>query len=68
MDIRPDRALALAIRWLISFARKRSEHGMILRLSAEILDACNRRGAAVRKREETHKAANANKAFAHYRW
>ncbi len=68
IEVRAERSLALAMRWLINFARKRSEHGMILRLANEIVDAVNGRGAAVRKREDTHKMANANKAFAHYRW
>ena len=67
-DVRPDRAQALAIRWLIGSSRKRSEKTMEERLSAEFLDAANNRGAAVKKREDTHKMAEANRAFAHYRW
>lgn len=67
-EVRFDRAQALAIRWLIGSARKRSEKTMEERLSAEFLDASNNRGAAVKKREDTHKMAEANRAFAHYRW
>ncbi len=67
-EIRPSRKTALGIRWVISFARKRSEKGMVNKLAAELLDAANKRGAAVKKREDTHKMADANKAFAHYRW
>lgn len=67
-EVRPDRAQALAIRWLIGSARKRSEKTMIDRVSAELSDAANNRGAAVKKREDTHKMAEANRAFAHYRW
>jgi small subunit ribosomal protein S7 len=68
VDVRPDRAQALAIRWLISTARGRSEQTMTDRLSAELLDAANNRGASVKKREDTHRMAEANKAFSHYRW
>ncbi|MEM7652908.1 MAG: 30S ribosomal protein S7 [Pseudomonadota bacterium] len=68
VEVRSDRAQALAIRWLISNARSRSEHTMTERLSAELLDASNNRGAAVKKREDTHRMADANKAFSHYRW
>lgn len=68
VEVRPDRAQALAIRWLIINARKRSEKTMTERLSAELLDASNNRGASVKKRDDTHKMAEANKAFAHYRW
>ncbi len=68
VEVRPDRAQALAIRWLISAARKRSETTMVDRLSNELLDAANQRGAAVKKREDTHRMAEANKAFSHYRW
>ncbi len=68
VEVRPDRAQALAIRWLIINARKRSEKTMTERLAAELLDASNNRGASVKKREDTHKMAEANKAFAHYRW
>jgi len=67
-EIRPSRKTALGIRWVISFARKRSEKGMVNKLAAELLDAANKRGASVKKREDTHKMADANKAFAHYRW
>jgi small subunit ribosomal protein S7 len=68
VEVRSDRAQALAIRWLIISARKRSEVTMVDRLSGEILDASNERGGAVKKREDTHKMAEANRAFAHYRW
>ncbi len=68
MEVRPDRAQALAIRWLIAAARNRNEKTMKDRLAGELLDAANNRGAAVKKREDTHKMAEANKAFAHYRW
>jgi small subunit ribosomal protein S7 len=68
VEVRTERRQALAIRWLISMARKRSENTMTERLSGELLDAANNRGAAVKKREDTHKMAEANKAFSHYRW
>jgi small subunit ribosomal protein S7 len=68
VEVRPDRAQALAIRWLISTARERSESTMVDRLSGELLDASNNRGASVKKREDTHRMAEANKAFSHYRW
>jgi len=68
VDIRNDRSLALALRWIIDLSRKRSENTMVERLAGELLDAANNRGAAVKKREDTHKMAEANKAFAHYRW
>ena len=68
VDVRPDRAQALAIRWLIGIARSRPEKTMVDRLSAELLDASNNRGNAVKKREDTHKMAEANRAFSHYRW
>ncbi|MBU1612683.1 MAG: 30S ribosomal protein S7 [Proteobacteria bacterium] len=68
MEVRQDRQFALAIRWLISFARNRGEKGMTARLTGEFLDAYNNRGGAVKKREDVHKMAEANKAFAHYRW
>ncbi|MBY0281601.1 MAG: 30S ribosomal protein S7 [Alphaproteobacteria bacterium] len=67
-EVRSDRAQALAIRWLITAARKRSEKTMIDRVSSELSDAANNRGSAVKKREDTHKMAEANRAFAHYRW
>ena len=68
VEVRPERAQALAIRWLIQNARGRAEQTMTDRLSAELLDAANNRGASVKKREDTHKMAEANKAFSHYRW
>ncbi|MDR2075471.1 MAG: 30S ribosomal protein S7 [Desulfovibrio sp.] len=68
MEVRPDRQLSLSIRWLINYARARGEKGMIGKLTAEFLDAFNSRGGAVKKREDTHRMAEANKAFAHYRW
>ncbi len=68
VEVRPARAMALALRWLIGIARSRSENTMTERLSAELLDAANNRGATVKKREDTHKMADANKAFSHYRW
>ncbi|CAK0743369.1 30S ribosomal subunit protein S7 [Azospirillaceae bacterium] len=68
VEVRADRAQALAIRWLINSARSRSENTMMERLSAELLDAANQRGSAVKKREDTHRMAEANKAFSHYRW
>ena len=68
VEVRPERRQALALRWLVDNARKRSENTMIERLSGELLDASNNRGASVKKREDTHKMAEANKAFSHYRW
>ena len=68
VEVRPERRQALAIRWLIESARKRGEHTMEERLSAELMDAANNRGTAVKKREDTHRMAEANKAFSHYRW
>jgi small subunit ribosomal protein S7 len=68
IDIRPDRAQALAMRWLITYARGRGEKTMREKLALEIIDAAAGRGSAVKKREDTHKMAEANKAFAHYRW
>ena len=69
VEVRPERSQALAIRWLISSARAaRSENTMEERLSGELLDAANNRGVAVKKREDTHRMADANKAFSHYRW
>ncbi len=68
VEVRPERAQALAIRWMIAAARSRSETTMAARLSGEILDASNNRGNAVKKREDAHKMAEANRAFAHYRW
>ena len=68
VEVRPERSQALAIRWLISAARARSEHTMAARLSGELMDAANNRGNAVKKREDTHRMAEANRAFSHYRW
>ncbi len=68
VEVRPERAQALAIRWLITASRNRSETTMAARLSAELLDAANNRGNAVKKREDTHRMADANRAFSHYRW
>ena len=68
VDVRPERRQALAIRWLIAAARKRNETTMVERLSGELMDAANNRGSAVKKREDTHKMADANRAFSHYRW
>jgi small subunit ribosomal protein S7 len=68
MEVRPDRRQAMAMRWLIGFARARSGRSMEEKLAAELMDAANNQGAAIKKREDTHKMAEANKAFAHYRW
>ena len=68
MEVRPDRQVSLSIRWLITYARSRGEKGMSNKLAAELLDAFNSRGGAVKKKEDTHRMAEANKAFAHYRW
>lgn len=68
VEVRSDRRQALAIRWLISAARNRNETTMVDRLSGELLDAANNRGTAVKKREDTHRMADANRAFSHYRW
>lgn len=68
VEVRPERREALAIRWLINASRSRNEHTMEERLAGELLDAVNSRGSAVKKREDTHKMADANKAFSHYRW
>lgn len=68
VEVRPERRRALAIRWLIIAARSRNENTMVDRLSGELLDAANNRGAAVKKREDTHRMAEANRAFSHYRW
>jgi len=68
VEIRAERRQSLAIRWLINYSRSRSEKSMKEKLAAELLDAANNRGSAVKKREETHRMAEANKAFAHYRW
>lgn len=68
VEVRPDRRMALGMRWLINYAASRGEKTMAEKLAGEILDAANNRGGAVKKREDTHKMADANKAFAHYRW
>ncbi|QSA95968.1 30S ribosomal protein S7 [Methylococcus sp. EFPC2] len=68
VEVRPARRSALAMRWLIDAARKRGEKGMGLKLAGEVIDAHENRGSAVKKREDTHKMAEANKAFSHYRW
>lgn len=67
-EIRPSRRTALGIRWIIDYSRNRAEKGMARKLAGELLDAANKRGASVKKREDTHRMAEANKAFAHYRW
>ena len=68
IEVNTNRRTSLALRWLIGFARKRPERGMVQKLASEFMDAANLRGGAVKKREDTHKMAEANKAFAHYRW
>ena len=68
MEIRADRKQSLAIRWLVEYARKRNEHSMEEKLAGEIMDAINGQGGAFKKKEDTHRMAEANKAFAHYRW
>jgi len=68
VEVRYERRQSLAIRWLLGFSKKRNEHSMHEKLAAELLDAANNRGATIKKREDTHKMADANKAFAHYRW
>ena len=68
MEVRPDRRQAMAMRWLINFARKRPGRSMEEKLAGELMDASNNLGASIKKREDTHKMAEANKAFAHYRW
>ena len=68
IEVRPSRKTALSMRWIISFARARKERTMQERLAAELLDASNNQGSAIKKREDTHRMAEANKAFAHYRW
>jgi len=67
-EVRPERRTALAIRWLINYSKERSEKSMEEKLAAELMDAANNRGGAIKKREDVHKMAEANKAFAHYRW
>jgi small subunit ribosomal protein S7 len=68
VEIRPERRLSLSIRWLVGYARDRGEKTMMQKLSSELLDAYNNRGVTIKKKEDTHKMAEANKAFAHYRW
>jgi len=68
VEVKPERRTSLGLRWLVNYARLRGEHTMEERLAAEIIDAANNTGAAVKKRDDTHKMAEANKAFAHYRW
>lgn len=68
VEVRPDRRMALAMRWIVDAARKRGEKGMMLRLAGELSDALENRGAAVKKKEDTHRMAEANKAFSHFRW
>ena len=68
VEVRSSRRVALAIRWIISYAQQRSEKSMMQKLAGELLDAANNRGASVKKKEDTHRMAEANKAFAHYRW
>jgi len=68
VEVRPERRISLALRWLVTFAKQRTGRSMEEKLAAEVLDASNNTGGAVKKREDTHKMAEANKAFAHYRW
>ena len=68
VEVRPDRSIALGMRWIVQSARNRGEKGMMLRLAGELMDAYENKGAAVRKREDTHRMAKANQAFAHFRW
>jgi small subunit ribosomal protein S7 len=68
VDVNPDRRIALSLRWIVGSARARGERGMMRRLAAEVLDAYNNTGSAIKKKEDTHRMAEANKAFAHYRW
>ncbi|MDP2872896.1 MAG: 30S ribosomal protein S7 [Bacillota bacterium] len=68
VEVRPDRRTALALRWLLSFSRARSERGMAQRLAGELMDAANNTGATVKKKDDVHRMAESNKAFAHYRW
>ncbi len=68
VEVRPERKTALAFRWILGYARSRSEKGMVQKLAAEFIDAFNGRGNAIKKRDDTHRMAEANKAFAHYRW
>ena len=68
VEVRQERKIALSIRWIVGYAKARAEKTMMEKLSGELIDAANNRGAAIKKREDTHKMAEANKAFAHYRW
>ena len=68
VEVNPDRRTSLAIRWLLTYARGRAEKGMVDKLTNELLDAANGKGAAIKKKEDVHRMAEANKAFAHYRW
>ena len=68
IEVRPERSRALAIRWLIAIARKRNENTMVERLAGELMDAANNLGATIKKKDDTHRMAEANKAFSHYRW
>ena len=68
IEVRPERRTTLGLRWIVSYARLRGEHTMSERLAKEIIDASNNTGASVKKREDTHRMAEANRAFAHYRW
>ncbi|MGX6979225.1 30S ribosomal protein S7 [Vagococcus elongatus] len=68
VEVRPERQITLALRWIVSYSRNRGEHTMEQRLAKELMDAANNTGASVKKREDTHKMAEANRAFAHYRW
>jgi small subunit ribosomal protein S7 len=68
VEVRPERKMALSMRWIVEAARKRSEKGMMLRLAGELNDALENRGSAIKKKEDTHKMAEANKAFSHFRW
>lgn len=67
-EVHPERQISLAIRWILDAARKRHEHGMAQKLAAELIDASNNQGASIKKREDVHKMAEANRAFAHYKW
>ncbi|MGB9561503.1 MAG: 30S ribosomal protein S7, partial [bacterium] len=68
IEVNPHRKISLAIRWLLTYARARSGHSMVEKLAAELIDAANNQGGAVKKREDVHKMAEANRAFAHYKW
>jgi len=68
VEVRPDRRVSLALRWIVTNARKRAGHTMIEKLAGELIDAANNTGASIKKKEDTHRMAEANKAFAHYRW